>query len=37
MAELLVGRTGADGAWVLMGEDVSCPIHEAPVVHVRPF
>lgn len=34
MAEPLVGRTGADGAWVLLD---SSPRHEAPVAHVRPF
>lgn len=29
-----MGRTGADGAWVLEG---SSPIHDAPVAHSRPF
>lgn len=29
-----MGRTGAEGAWVLVGES---PRQEAPVAHVRPF
>ena len=33
-AEPLVGRTGAEGACVLVD---SSPRHEAPVAHVRPF
>lgn len=34
VAPSLVGRTGADGAWVLEG---SSPRQDAPVAHSRPF